>query len=182
MLSDNVIRFTTQPCALGCVLVAQSSRGVCAIFLGDEADVLSQNLRSRFPHGELREVKNDAGFEHTLAQNFAQIQKAVEQPGLTLNLPLDVRGTPFQQRVWQALRQIPSGTTASYTDIARRIQAPTAVRAVAQACAANLLAVVIPCHRVIRRDGGLSGYRWGLARKRALLERERAAHNEERTS
>jgi len=173
MTADTVIRFATQPCALGWVLVAQSSRGVCAIFLGDGTGELSQNLRSRFPHDALREVKNDSGFEHTLAQNFAHIQKVIEQPGLALNLPLDLRGTPFQQRVWQALRKIPAGTTATYTDIAQRIKAPTAVRAVAQACAANLLAVVVPCHRVIRRDGGLSGYRWGLARKRALLERER---------
>jgi len=173
MNANNVICFATQPCALGWVLVAQSSSGVCAIFLGDEAGELSQNLRSRFPHDELREVKNDTGFKHTLAQNFAHIQKVIEQPGLALNLPLDLRGTPFQQRVWQALRKIPSGTTATYTDIAQRIKAPTAVRAVAQACAANLLAVVVPCHRVIRRDGALSGYRWGLARKRALLERER---------
>jgi len=174
MTADTVIRFATRPCTLGRVLVAQSSRGVCAIFLGDEAGELSQNLRSRFPHDELREVKNDTGFEHTQAQNFAHIQKVIEQPGLDLALPLDLRGTPFQQRVWQALREIAPGSTASYTDIAQRIKAPTAVRAVAQACAANLLAVVIPCHRVIRRDGGLSGYRWGIERKRALLARERA--------
>ena len=127
-----------------------------------------RELQDRFPRAEL--VGGDAGFEHLVAQVVA----LVEQPGVGHDLPLDVRGTAFQQRVWQALRRIPPGQTVSYADIAARIGSPKAVRAVAQACAANTLAVAIPCHRVVRSDGALSGYRWGVARKRALLEREGA--------
>lgn len=160
------IRFAIGQCSLGAILVAHSGRGVCAILLGDDPDALARDLQDRFPHANL--VGGDPGFE----QWVAQVVGFVEAPGLGLDLPLDVRGTAFQQRVWQALRDIPAGQTASYADIARRIGVPTAVRAVAQACGANMLAVAIPCHRVVRSDGALSGYRWGVERKRALLARE----------
>ena len=130
---------------------------------------LMQELEKRFPRAML--ISGDEEFERTVAQ----VVSFVEAPRLGLDLPLDVRGTAFQQRVWQALRAIPAGSTASYREIAERIGAPKAVRAVAQACAANSLAVAIPCHRVVRHDGGLSGYRWGVERKRALLAREAKA-------
>ena len=128
-----------------------------------------RDLQDRFPRATL--IGGDAGFEHLVAK----VVGFVEAPRLGLDLPLDVRGTAFQQRVWQALREIPAGATASYAEIAKRIGAPKAVRAVAQACAANRLAVAIPCHRVVRNDGALSGYRWGVERKRALLDREAVA-------
>ena len=160
------IRFAIGQCSLGAILVAQSERGVCAILIGDDPDALARDLQDRFPRAEL--IGGDAGFE----QLVARVVGFVEMPALGLDLPLDVRGTAFQRRVWQALREIPAGSTASYTEIARRIGAPTAVRAVAGACAANALAVAIPCHRVVRNDGGLAGYRWGVERKRTLLERE----------
>jgi AraC family transcriptional regulator of adaptative response/methylated-DNA-[protein]-cysteine methyltransferase len=164
--ADADIRFAVGECSLGSILVARSERGVCAILLGDDPDTLARDLQDRFPRATL--IGGDSEFE----QLVARVVGFVEEPGLGLALPLDVRGTAFQQRVWQALRGIPAGKTASYTEIAGRIGSPTAVRAVAQACAANALAVAIPCHRVIRNDGGLSGYRWGVERKRALLERE----------
>lgn len=160
------IRFAVGECSLGSILVAQSERGLCAILLGDDPEVLVHDLQDRFPNANL--IGGDADYEHLVAR----VVGFVEAPGVGLDLPLDVRGTAFQQRVWQALREIPAGETASYTEIARRIGAPKAVRAVAQACAANALAVAIPCHRVVRTDGGLSGYRWGIDRKRALLEKE----------
>jgi AraC family transcriptional regulator of adaptative response/methylated-DNA-[protein]-cysteine methyltransferase len=160
------IRFAVGECSLGSILVARSERGVCAILLGDDPDALARDLQNRFPQATL--IGGDPDFE----QLVALVVGFVEAPRLGLDLPLDVRGTAFQQRVWQALREIPAGSTASYTEIARRIGSPSAVRAVAQACAANALAVAIPCHRVIRNDGGLSGYRWGVERKRALLQRE----------
>ena len=160
------IRFAVGECSLGSILVARSERGVCAILLGDDPDALARDLQDRFPRATL--IGGDAEFERLVAQ----VVGLVESPGVGLDLPLDVRGTAFQQRVWQALREIPAGTTATYTEIARRIGAPASVRAVAQACAANGLAVAIPCHRVVRQDGGLSGYRWGVERKRALLLRE----------
>ena len=163
------IRFAVGECSLGSILVARSELGVCAIMLGDDPDVLARDLQDRFPRARL--IGGDTEFE----QLVAQVVGFVEAPGLGLDLPLDVQGTAFQQRVWQALQEIPAGSTASYTEIAGRIGAPTAVRAVAQACAANPLAVAIPCHRVVRNDGGLSGYRWGVERKRALLEREKRA-------
>jgi AraC family transcriptional regulator of adaptative response/methylated-DNA-[protein]-cysteine methyltransferase len=146
--------------------VAASEVGVCAILIGDDPDALARDLQDRFPRAEL--IGGDAGFE----QLVAKVVGLVEAPGLGLDLPLDVRGTAFQQRVWQALRDIPAGRTVSYADLARRIGAPKSVRAVAQACGANALAVAIPCHRVVRNDGALAGYRWGVERKRALLERE----------
>ncbi len=160
------IRFAVGECSLGAILVAASERGVCAILMGDDPDALARDLQDRFPRAEL--IGGDAGFE----QLVAQVVGFVEMPRRGLDLPLDVRGTAFQQRVWQALREIPVGATASYSEIVRRIGAPQAVRAVAGACAANALAVAIPCHRVVRNDGELAGYRWGVERKRALLERE----------
>ena len=163
------IRFAVGECSLGSILVAKSERGVCAIHLGDDPDALARDLQDRFPQATL--IGGDAEFEALVAR----VVGFVEAPGLGLDLPLDVRGTAFQQRVWQALRTIPAGSTASYSDIAGRIGCPRSVRAVAQACAANPLAVAIPCHRVVRTDGGLSGYRWGVERKQALLQREARA-------
>ncbi len=160
------IRFAVGRCSLGDILVAASARGICAILLGNDPDRLLRELQDRFPRAELR--GGDAGFRRMVAQ----VVGFVEAPRKGLGLPLDVQGTAFQQRVWQALRRIPAGRTASYAEIARRIGAPKAVRAVAGACAANTLAVAIPCHRVVRSDGTLSGYRWGIARKQALLDRE----------
>lgn len=160
------IRFAIGPCSLGAILVAQSAHGVCAILLGDDPEVLVRDLQDRFPKAHL--IGGDADFERLVARVIG----FVEAPAIGLDLPLDLRGTAFQQRVWQALREIPAGRTASYTDIAQRIGAPASVRAVAQACGANPLAVAIPCHRVVRLDGGLSGYRWGIERKRELLSRE----------
>ncbi|MGJ7544351.1 bifunctional DNA-binding transcriptional regulator/O6-methylguanine-DNA methyltransferase Ada [Variovorax sp. LT1R16] len=162
------IRFAVGQCALGAILVAQSQRGICAILLGDEPDRLVRELQDQFPKAEL--IGGDGDFE----QLVAQVVGFVEAPSLGLNLPLDVQGTAFQERVWQALREIPPGVTVSYAQLAARIGQPKAVRAVAQACGANHLAVAIPCHRVVRTDGALSGYRWGVERKRALLAREAA--------
>lgn len=161
-----VIRFAVGECSLGAILVAQSQRGICAILLDDDPDVLVRNLQDRFPRAQL--IGGDADFE----QLVAEVVGFIEAPSIGLNLPLDIRGTAFQERVWQALRDIPPGVTVNYADIAQQIGAPRAVRAVAQACAANHLAVAIPCHRVVRRDGHLSGYRWGVERKRELLRRE----------
>jgi len=161
-----VIRFAVGQCSLGAILVAQSQRGICAILLDDDPDALVRDLQDQFPKAQL--IGGDAEFE----QLIAQVVGFIEAPSMGLNLPLDVRGTAFQERVWQALREIPSGDTVSYTQIAERIGAPKAVRAVAQACGANHNAVAIPCHRVVRRDGGIAGYRWGVDRKRELLRRE----------
>ena len=162
------IRFAVGECSLGSILVAISDRGVCAILLGDDPETLLHDLQDRFPRSDL--IGGDSEFE----QLAAKVIGFVEAPAIGLDLPLDIRGTAFQQRVWQALREIPAGTTMSYTDIAKRIGAPRSVRAVARACAANSLAVAIPCHRVVRNDGGLAGYRWGVERKRDLLQREAA--------
>jgi len=163
------IRFAVGQCSLGSILVAATTRGVCAITLGDDPDELVRDLQDRFPSATLS--AGDAAFERWVAT----VVGFVEAPRLGLDLPLDVRGTAFQQRVWKALCEIPSGSTASYADIATRVGAPNAVRAVAQACAANVLAVAIPCHRIVRKDGALSGYRWGVERKRELLKREAMA-------
>jgi len=160
------IRFAVGQCSLGAILVAASERGVCAILLGDDPAKLARDLQDRFPRAHL--IGGDRGFE----QLVARVVGFVETPRIGLDLPLDVRGTAFQQRVWKALREIPAGKTVSYAELAKRIGAPKSVRAVASAVAANPLAVAIPCHRVVRRDGGLSGYRWGVERKRALLEKE----------
>jgi AraC family transcriptional regulator of adaptative response/methylated-DNA-[protein]-cysteine methyltransferase len=160
------IRFAVGACSLGAILVGASERGVCAILMDDDPQKLVRDLQDRFPHAEL--VGGDEAFERIVAK----VVGFVEAPKLGLDLPLDVRGTAFQRRVWEALREIPVGETTSYANVAARIGAPKAVRAVAQACAANALAVAIPCHRVVRIDGDLSGYRWGVDRKRALLARE----------
>jgi AraC family transcriptional regulator of adaptative response/methylated-DNA-[protein]-cysteine methyltransferase len=164
--ADTTIRFAVGACSLGAILVAASDRGVCAIFLGDDADTLVRDLQDRFPRANF--VGGDEAFE----QLVAHVVGFIDLPGRSLDLPLDVRGTAFQQRVWQALQTIPPGSTVSYADIARRIGMPQSARAVARACAVNALAVAIPCHRVVRTDGALSGYRWGIERKRALLDRE----------
>jgi AraC family transcriptional regulator, regulatory protein of adaptative response / methylated-DNA-[protein]-cysteine methyltransferase len=164
----NVIHFGIADSSLGAVAAARSGKGVCAILLADHRRDLLSELRRQFADAEL--VEDPRG----LASTLARVVQAVESPSAHLDLPLDVGGTAFQQRVWRALRKIPAGTTASYADIARRIDAPKSVRAVAQACGANTLALAIPCHRVVRSDGALSGYRWGVARKRALLDREAA--------
>ncbi|MBS9719722.1 bifunctional DNA-binding transcriptional regulator/O6-methylguanine-DNA methyltransferase Ada [Tianweitania sp. BSSL-BM11] len=160
------IHFAIGECTLGHILVAQSQKGLCAILLGDEPEILLQDLQNRFPKAEL--IGADPAFEETVAT----VVGFVEAPRIGLDLPLDIQGTAFQERVWQTLRSIPVGTTVSYAELAERIGQPSAVRAVAGACAANALAVAIPCHRVVRTDGSLSGYRWGLERKRDLLERE----------
>jgi AraC family transcriptional regulator of adaptative response/methylated-DNA-[protein]-cysteine methyltransferase len=163
---DTAMHVAVGDCSLGAVLVAQSAKGVCAILLGDDPGALVRDLQDRFPRATL--IAGDAAFERTVAM----VVGLVETPARGLTLPLDVRGTAFQQRVWQALRGIPVGSTASYTEIAARIGAPRAARAVASACGSNPLAVAIPCHRVVATDGSLSGYRWGVERKRALLTRE----------
>jgi AraC family transcriptional regulator of adaptative response/methylated-DNA-[protein]-cysteine methyltransferase len=163
------IHFAVGECSLGSILVAQSARGVCAILLGDDPDALVRDLQDRFPNATF--IGNDTAFERVVAAVIG----FVEAPGKGLDLPLDIRGTAFQQRVWQALRRIPIGSTVSYTEIAKRIGAPGSARAVARACASNPLAVAIPCHRVVRTDGSRSGYRWGAERKRALLTREGVA-------
>jgi len=147
-------------------LVASSGRGVVAISMGPDPEALLHALQDRFPHAAL--IGGDIGYERYIAR----VVGLIEAPGVGLDLPLDIRGTAFQLRVWQALREIPAGRTASYQQIAEKIGAPRAVRAVARACAANTLAVAIPCHRVVRSDGGLSGYRWGVERKRVLIDRE----------
>jgi AraC family transcriptional regulator of adaptative response/methylated-DNA-[protein]-cysteine methyltransferase len=161
-----LIRFAVGEASLGAVLVAATDKGVCAILLGDDPAALVRELQDRFPRADLE--GGDAEFERMVAQ----VVGLVEAPGQRLDLPLDIRGTAFQQRVWAALSAIPAGKTATYAEIARAIGQPTAVRAVAQACGANPLAIAIPCHRVVRSDGDLSGYRWGVERKRELIARE----------
>lgn len=163
---QQVVRFAVGACSLGSILVAATERGVCAISLGDQPDALMRELQDRFPHAEL------IGDDRQFSRIVATVVGFVEAPERGLDLPLDLRGTAFQRRVWQALQRIPFGATRSYREIAERIGAPRAVRAVAGACAANTLAVAIPCHRVVRTDGALTGYRWGIERKRALLDRE----------
>lgn len=167
--ADEEIRFAVGQSSLGAILVAASKKGVASILLGDDPAKLVRNLQDRFPKARL--IGDDEGY----AKLIARVVGFVEAPGIGLDLPLDVRGTTFQQRVWQALQGIPVGQTASYADIARRIGMSKAVRAIAGACAANNLAVAIPCHRVVRTDGSLSGYAWGVERKRALLGREALA-------
>lgn len=166
--AGTIIRFAIGQSALGAILVAATEKGVAAIIMGDDPEKLVASLEAMFPKAEL--LGADKAFEATVAK----VVGFVERPDLGLDLPLDVRGTAFQQRVWQALCAIPPGMTATYGEIARRVGHPGAIRAVGQACAANKLALAIPCHRVVRSDGSLSGYRWGIARKRSLLEREGA--------
>lgn len=160
------IYFALAVCSLGNVLVAQSSIGICAILLGDDPELLLNDLQDKFPHAQL--IGGDKDFD----QVVANVIGFIEVPEIGLHLPLDIRGTAFQQRVWQVLRTIPVGKTVSYREIAEKIGSPKSVRAVANACGANMLAIAIPCHRVVRNDGALSGYRWGIDRKRALLLKE----------
>ena len=164
--ANEEIKFAVGQTTLGAILVASSAKGVAAILLGDDPEALVRDLQDRFPKARL--IGADPDYE----ARVARVVGFVETPGIGLDLPLDVRGTAFQQRVWQALREIPVGETMSYAEVARRIGLPKAVRAVAGACAANNLAVAIPCHRVVRKDGALSGYAWGVARKHSLLDRE----------
>jgi AraC family transcriptional regulator of adaptative response/methylated-DNA-[protein]-cysteine methyltransferase len=164
--TGETIRFAIGACSLGAILVAATDKGICAILIGDDPDVLARDLQDRFPHAQLEGA--DAEFDRTVAL----VVGFVEAPQIGLALPLDVRGTAFQQRVWEALRAIPAGVTVSYAELAARVGVPTGARAVAGACAANPVAVAIPCHRVVRNDGALSGYRWGVERKRILLDRE----------
>lgn len=164
--ANEEIRFAVGETSMGSILVASSHKGVAAILLGDNPDDLVHDLQDRFPNAQL--IGADSNYESLIAS----VVGFVEMPQLGLDLPLDVRGTAFQQRVWQALREIPVGNTVSYAEVARRIGAPKAVRAVAGACAKNNLAVAIPCHRVVKNDGALSGYAWGVDRKRELLKRE----------
>jgi AraC family transcriptional regulator of adaptative response/methylated-DNA-[protein]-cysteine methyltransferase len=164
--ANTAIHFAIGECSLGSILVAKSERGVCAVLIGDDPLQLMRDLQDQFPKANL--IGGESGYEDMVAK----VVGLIEKPGVGLDLPLDIRGTAFQQRVWKALQQIPVGSTASYADIAKSIGMPKAVRAVAQACGANSLAVAIPCHRVIRNDGALSGYRWGVERKQALLDRE----------
>ncbi len=166
--AGQTIRFAIGACSLGAILVAATAQGICAILMGDDPDQLARDLQDRFPKAEL--VGADADFEHSIAAVIGM----VEAPHVGLALPLDVRGTAFQQRVWQALREVPCGSTVSYAELAARLGMPTAARAIAGACAANPVAVAIPCHRVVRTDGALSGYLWGVERKRALLAREQS--------
>jgi AraC family transcriptional regulator, regulatory protein of adaptative response / methylated-DNA-[protein]-cysteine methyltransferase len=163
---EQAIRFAVGQCSLGSILVASTDKGLCSILLGDDPDRLMRELQDRFPNAQL--IGGDKEFERMVATVIG----FVENPKQGLNLPLDVQGTAFQQRVWRALRDIPVGAIASYEEIAKKIGAPSSARAVAAACSANHLAIAIPCHRVVRKDGDVSGYRWGVDRKRALLERE----------
>ena len=164
--ANEEIRFAVGQTSLGAILVASSKKGVASILIGDDPDELVRNLQDRFPKARL--IGADRDYEALVAR----VVGFIETPGIGLDLPLDVRGTAFQQRVWQALQKIPVGETVSYAEVARRIGSPKAVRAVAYACAVNNLAVAIPCHRVVRNDGSLSGYAWGVERKRVLLARE----------
>jgi AraC family transcriptional regulator, regulatory protein of adaptative response / methylated-DNA-[protein]-cysteine methyltransferase len=165
----SIIRFAVGECSLGAILVAATEKGVCAIELGNDPDELVRGLQDRFPNA--RFVGGEPAFELLVAR----VVGFVEAPEQGLDLPLDIRGTAFQQRVWKAIRAIPAGSTATYSEIARRIGKPKAVRAVAHACASNGIALAIPCHRVVRIDGSMAGYRWGVTRKRVLLTREKAA-------
>jgi AraC family transcriptional regulator of adaptative response/methylated-DNA-[protein]-cysteine methyltransferase len=164
--ADDTIRFTVGQCTLGSILVAMGEARIRAISLGDDPEKLARELGDGFPDADL--VADDAGMEPILAKVVA----FVENPAVRLDLPLDPPGTAFQQRVWQALQEIPAGSRVSYGEIAERIGAPNEAYAVGEACAANRIAIAIPCHRVVRKNGALGNYRWGYARKRALLERE----------
>jgi AraC family transcriptional regulator, regulatory protein of adaptative response / methylated-DNA-[protein]-cysteine methyltransferase len=163
------IRFSVSKCSLGSILVAASEKGICAIFLGDDPAALTNDLAKRFPKAQL--IAGDRKFQDLVAR----VIRFVEAPRTGLDLPLDLRGTVFQRRVWEALREIPIGAISSYSEIAKRIGASKSVRAVARAIASNRLAVAVPCHRVLCRDGSISGYRWGVERKRSLLEKEQIA-------
>jgi AraC family transcriptional regulator, regulatory protein of adaptative response / methylated-DNA-[protein]-cysteine methyltransferase len=164
---NELIVFSTGRCALGMALVARSERGLCALLLGDDAAALVRELRQRFPGADLRE---DAV---TLAPQVSDVLAFLDNPASGLQLSLDLRGSEFEQRVWRALQEIPAGSVQTYGEVARRVGVPRSAKEVGEACAANAIAVAIPCHRVVRKDGGLAGYRWGVRRKRALLELEK---------
>ena len=164
--AGETIRFAVGESSLGAVLAAATDKGVCAILIGDDPEALVRDLQDRFPRADLE------GADERFAQTVATVVGLIEAPGSRMDLPLDIRGAAFQQQVWSALREIPAGSTMSYAEVARAIGRPGAARAVAQACARNPLALAIPCHRVVRTDGALSGYRWGVERKRELLRRE----------
>jgi AraC family transcriptional regulator of adaptative response/methylated-DNA-[protein]-cysteine methyltransferase len=166
--AEKTLQVAVGDSSLGPILIASSEKGVSAILFGSDRDALLSELRTKFPHAGFVEVEDQS-------EVFAKVVRLVEQPGRGFDLPLDIIGTDFQRRVWQAIEAIPVGETASYAEVARRIGSPDAIRAVAQACGANRLAVVIPCHRIGRADGSPSGYRWGMALKQALLEREARA-------
>lgn len=165
----NALTFATGPCSLGYILAATSVKGIVAILIGDAPDALARDLAARFPDAKL--ANGDAATQALLARIVTFVDVAAGE----LQIPFDLKGTPFQKRVWQALCEIPPGTTISYGELAQRLGTPTATRAVATACAANPIAVAIPCHRVVAKNGALAGYRWGLERKRALLSREAEA-------
>ncbi len=173
-LPFSTVRYVLGTCKLGAILVAVAPEGICAILLGDAGDALVADLQRRFPQVLVAESGFAPAFAAGMASVLADVIALVEAPHTSLALPLAPRGTPFQQRVWQALRQIPVGRTVSYAELASIVGVLGGARAVAGACAANALAVAIPCHRVLRSDGALSGYRWGVARKQALLECEAA--------
>ena len=163
------ILFSTGTCVLGRVLVATSERGVCAILLGEHADDLAREVRKVFPRAQRQDD------DPALAALVAKVAELVAEPGRGIDFPLDLRGNGFEQRVWNALREIPAGARRTYGEIAAHIGEPKAAKEVGEACGANVLAVAVPCHRVVRKDGGLAGYRWGVHRKRALLQLERSA-------
>jgi AraC family transcriptional regulator of adaptative response/methylated-DNA-[protein]-cysteine methyltransferase len=164
-LATETIGYVIGDCALGAILVAESARGLCAILLGDAAGELVTDLQRRFPRARLVPGGVEPG-------GLLKVAELIVSPASVLDLPLDLRGSEFQQRVWRALREIPAGTTQTYGEVAQRIGAPQSAKEVGEACAANALAVAVPCHRVVRKDGGLAGYRWGVRRKRALLAQE----------
>ena len=166
--TGTLIYYSIEPCSLGLMLVAQSERGVCSIQFGDDRQALVDELRQRFRDTSLVEDPD------RLQDVSGRIAQQVDDPFSPVEVSLDIRGTNFQQEVWYMLKQIPTGVTMSYTEVAKKMGRPKSARAVAQACAANKLAVVVPCHRVLRSDGTLSGYRWGVERKRVLLEKEKA--------
>jgi AraC family transcriptional regulator of adaptative response/methylated-DNA-[protein]-cysteine methyltransferase len=173
--SGETVRYALAACSLGTVLAAATGRGLCAMLLGDDADTLVRDLHARFPHALVESAGPEFGV------TLAQVVAFVDAPRAGFTLPLDVRGTAFQQRVWEALRAIPAGTTVTYAELAARLGMPQGARAVAAACAANPVALAIPCHRVVRGDGALAGYRWGLERKRLLLDRERPDADDDKT-
>ncbi len=170
--AKDVIQFAIGECSLGFFLVATTEKGVCLISLCDNPEELIQDMKKRFT------LKSPVFAQEKLNPLMAQVLDLIENPGKGASFPLDAQGSVFQNRVWKALKRIPPGKTVSYSEIARSIGAPNSSRAVAHACAANPLAVVIPCHRVLRSNGGLAGYRWGIERKRALLDREKGYRQE----
>jgi AraC family transcriptional regulator of adaptative response/methylated-DNA-[protein]-cysteine methyltransferase len=175
-MKDEEILFAIGDSSLGALLVAQSVKGICAVMFGRTPSELKRDLQDRFPLAIL--VKGDSKTEKLLVN----VLKLIEDPMHSLDMSLDERGTQFQQRVWNALREIPAGVTASYSEIARKIGQPKSARAVARACATNPLAIIIPCHRVVRSDGSISGYRWGVECKKNLLQREKSLYHQQEFS